>query len=62
MTEDEALHIGRKAVEDARERVGGDKNAMQQELEKQIEIDPELFAAFALAGELILRSMQDTKH
>jgi hypothetical protein len=62
MTEDEALHIGRKAVEDAHKRVGDDKNALQKELEKMIETDPELAEAFALAGKLILRSEQDPKH
>lgn len=62
MTEDEALQIGRKAVEDARKRVGVDKNALQKELEKMMETDPELLAAFALAGQLILRSLQEPKH
>lgn len=62
MTEDEALQIGRKAVEDARKRVGDDKNALQRELERQIETDPQLMVAFALAGHLILRSMQEPKH
>lgn len=62
MTEDEALQIGRKAVEDAQKRVGVDKNALQKELEEKIETDPESFAAFALAGNLILRSQQDPKH
>jgi hypothetical protein len=42
--------------------VGVDKNALQKELEERIEADPELFAAFALAGNLILRSQQDQKH
>jgi hypothetical protein len=62
MTEGEALQIGCKAVEDARKRVGVDKNALQKELEKMMETDPELFEAFALAGELILRSEQEPKH
>jgi hypothetical protein len=62
MTEGEALQIGRQAVEDARKRVGVDKNALQKELEAKIEADPELFAAFALVGNLILRSQQDQKH
>jgi hypothetical protein len=62
MTEDEALQDSRKTAEDARKRVGVDRNALQKELEKMMETDPELFAAFALAGELILRSQQDPKH
>lgn len=62
MTEDVALQIGRKAVEDAQKRVGVDKNALQKELEKMMETDPNLMAAFALAGHLILRSQQEPKH
>jgi hypothetical protein len=62
MTEDEALHIGRRAVEDAQKRVGDNKDALQKELEERMETDPELFAAFALAGHLILRSQQEPKH
>jgi hypothetical protein len=62
MTEGEALQIGRKAVEDARKRVGDDKNALERELEKRIETDYELMVAFALAGHLILQSMQEPQH
>jgi hypothetical protein len=62
MTEGEALQIGRQAVEDARKRVGVDKNALERELEAKAGTDPELMTAFALAGHLILRSQQDQKH
>jgi hypothetical protein len=62
MTEGEALQIGRQAVEDARERVGDDKNAVERELQEKAGTDPELMTAFALAGHLILRSQQEQKH
>ncbi len=62
MTDEDALRIGRKAVEDARRRVGDDRNALMEEIGRQIESDPERLEAFALAGHLILRSLQETRH
>jgi hypothetical protein len=62
MTEEKALQIGRQAVEDAQKRVGVDRNALLKELEKKMEGDSELMAAFALVGHLILTSMQEQKH
>jgi len=62
MTEDEALQIGRQAVESARQRVGDNRTALIAELENQTERDSRLMEAFAVAGHLILRSAQEVKH
>lgn len=61
MTEEQALRIGRKAVEDARRRVGYDRNALLQELEKGTKKNKETMAAFAITGMLILKASQETK-
>jgi hypothetical protein len=61
MKDDEAIQIGRQAAQDARKRVGVDKDA-EQELEAQTETDPVLAEAYLKAGMLILESKQDTKH
>ncbi|KVF22916.1 hypothetical protein WJ06_10180 [Burkholderia cepacia] len=61
MNEDQALRIGRKAVEDARRRVGNDRNALLQELEKGTKKNTETMQAFAIAGRLLLQASQATK-
>ncbi|AIO25719.1 hypothetical protein CEQ23_22500 [Burkholderia cepacia] len=61
MNEDQALRIGRKAVEDARKRVGNDRNALLQELEKGTKKNTETMQAFAIAGRLFLQASQATK-
>lgn len=62
MTDDEALRIGREAVEAARERVGTNKQKLRKELEARIRTDPKTMEAFALAGQLLLTSKQETQH
>lgn len=62
MTEDEALRIGREAVEDARKRVGDNKEELMREIEKRAYEDARLMTAFSLAGHLFLRSAQGPKH
>jgi hypothetical protein len=62
MTEDEALQIGRVAVESARQRVGDNRKALIAELQSQTERDPKLMEAFAVAGHLIVRAAQEVKH
>jgi hypothetical protein len=62
MTDDEALRIGRKAIEAARERVGENKQTLIKELETRIDTDPKTMEAFAHAGQLILKSLQETHH
>jgi len=62
MSHDEAFRIGRKAIQDARERVGGQKNELLKELEKQAEQDRKVAEAFKVAGILLLESHQETKH
>jgi len=61
MNEDQALRIGRKAIEDARKRVGNDRNALLQELEKGTKTNTETMQAFAIAGRLFLQASQATK-
>jgi len=61
MTEEQALRIGRKAVEDARRRVGNDRTALLQELEKGTKKNVETMQAFAIAGRLFLLASQATK-
>jgi hypothetical protein len=58
MREREANTAARQAVEDATQQVGVDREKIQQELEQRIEEDPELFEAFALAGQAMLREQQ----
>jgi hypothetical protein len=63
MTKDEALQVCQTAIEDARKRVGVEQKILQQELERMMEADPELFAAFALVGiSKLSGSQQETKH
>lgn len=62
MTDDEALRIGREAVEAARDRVGCNKQELAKDLETRIEIDPETMEAFAHVGRLFLTSQQETQH
>jgi len=61
MTEEQALRIGRKAVEDARRRVGNDRTALLKELEKGTKKNTETMRAFAIAGCLLLQASQETK-
>ncbi len=61
MTEEQALRIGRKAVEDARRRVGNDRNALLQELEKGTQKSTEKMQAFVTAGCLFLQANKATK-
>ncbi len=62
MTDDEALRIGREAAEDAQKKVGGKKNDLLKELEKQSEQHTDVAKAFNEAGRLWLQSHQETKH
>jgi hypothetical protein len=62
MTNDEALRIGRKAVEDARKRVGDKQESLIEELEKVCTGDALAAQAFSITGHLILESIQETKH
>lgn len=61
MRDREAITAARQAVEDATEHVGARKERLQQELERRIEAEPELFEAFAQAGQAMLR-LQQEKH
>ncbi|KVV20316.1 hypothetical protein WK78_28950 [Burkholderia cepacia] len=61
MTEEQALRKGREAVEDARQRVGDNRNALIEELSRAAIDDPELATAFAIAGHLIIEAQQQTK-
>lgn len=58
MRDGEAITAARQAVEDATKQAGVDREALQQELERRIEEDPELFEAFALAGQAMIREQQ----
>lgn len=62
MTNDEALRIGRKAVEDARKRVGDKQEGLIEEIEKVCDGDALVAQAFSITGHLILESNQETKH
>ncbi|MFL9904731.1 hypothetical protein PQR71_42505 [Paraburkholderia fungorum] len=62
MTDDEALRISRKAAQDARKRVGFEKDALDQEFESMAETDPMLAEALLITGLAIIESQQDTKH
>lgn len=62
MTHDEALRIGRKAVDGARKRVGGNRRELIKELEKDAESDRRLAEAFLVVGHLLLESSQEVKH
>jgi hypothetical protein len=62
MRETEANTAARQAVEDATQQVGVDRKTLQQELERRIEEDPELFEAFSLAGQAMLREQQERNH
>jgi hypothetical protein len=61
MKQRQAITVARQAVADATEHVGVQKEALQQELERRMEEEPELFEAFALAGQS-MRRMQEAKH
>ncbi|MGU7784910.1 hypothetical protein [Burkholderia sp. PU8-34] len=61
MTEEQALRIGRQAAKDARERVGYDRNALLQELERDSYKKEELIEALTITGLLILQARQETK-
>ena len=62
MTNDEALRIGREAVEDARKRVGDKQEELIEVIEKRLATEPRLSEAFAQTGHLLLRSLQETRH
>jgi hypothetical protein len=62
MTDDEAIQISREAAQDARKRVGVDKEAADKEFEAQSETDSRLAEALLQAGMLFEQSRQDTKH
>lgn len=62
MTNDEALRIGRKAVEDARKRVGDNPERLIEEIEKICTGDTLAAQAFSITGHLVLESIQETKH
>lgn len=62
MTDDEALQMGRKAVEDARKRVGDSPEQVLEELEARAVEDPQVREAIGVAGLLWLQSQQETKH
>ncbi|SEI41957.1 hypothetical protein [Paraburkholderia diazotrophica] len=63
MTHDEALRIGRQAVEEARQQVGGNcKDELLKGIEKQASEKPEVAEAFRVVGHLLLDSHQETKH
>lgn len=61
MTEEDALRKGCKAVEDARKRVGDNRNALTKELERVAIEDSEVAEAFRVAGYLFLEAQQETK-
>ncbi|KWD49690.1 hypothetical protein WL67_20850 [Burkholderia ubonensis] len=61
MTEEDALRNGCKAVEDARQRVGDNRNALMKELERVAIEDSEIAEAFRVAGFLFLEAQQETK-
>jgi hypothetical protein len=62
MTNDEALRIGRKAIEDARKRVGDKQESLIEEIEKVCAGDTLVAQAFSITGHLLLESIQETKH
>lgn len=62
MTNDEALRIGRKAVEGARKKVGGKRSELIKELEKKAVRDKKLAQALLAVGHLLLESSQQIKH
>lgn len=62
MTDDEALQIGRQAVEDARRKVGGREELILKELETRADGDPRVGEAFAQVGEVLQCAKQHTKH
>jgi hypothetical protein len=61
MKERQAITVARRAVADATTHVGVHKEALQQELERRMREEPELFEAFALAGQSMLER-QESKH
>jgi hypothetical protein len=62
MTDDEALQIGRQAVEDARRQVGGNNETLLKELEARAAGDPRVAEAYAQTGTLLLCASQNLKH
>lgn len=62
MEENEALRISREAVKAAHGKVGDDKQALAQELERRTAQDPKLFEAFRIAGHLIVAAKQAHRH
>jgi hypothetical protein len=62
MEESEALRIGREAVQTAIKKVGADKRALAEELEKRAKRNKKVFEAFAIAGHLMVSSAQEKKH
>ncbi|VWB07863.1 hypothetical protein [Burkholderia lata] len=62
MTEEEALQIGRRVIGDAIRRVGTERDALIDEVQRMAESDPSLMVAFAKVGHLLIESWQDSKH
>lgn len=61
MKERQAITVARRAVATATTHVGVHKEALQQELERRMEEEPEVFEAFALAGQSMIQQ-QEPKH
>lgn len=66
MTDDAALQMGRQAIEDARKRVGDEREAVLKELLKRAQADPELAKAFEMSGMATVIALKEsatsTKH
>ncbi|MFP3428767.1 hypothetical protein SB781_03355 [Paraburkholderia sp. SIMBA_061] len=66
MTDDAALQMGRQAIEDARKRVGDEREAVLKELLKRAQADPELAKAFEISGMATVIALREsatsTKH
>jgi len=66
MTDDAALQMGRQAIEDARKRVGDEREAVLKELLKRAQADPELAKAFEISGMATVIALKEsatsTKH
>ncbi|MBR8182128.1 hypothetical protein KDW54_06920 [Burkholderia ambifaria] len=62
MTEEEALQIGRKAIEDAIRRVGTERDILIGEVQRMADDDPNLMVVFSMVGHLLVESLQDSKH